>query len=70
MISTSQLDVFGYKVVFEGVSWKVAKGAMVVARVARSRKMYTIRNTAKLAKEGRNAENFIKSVDLSKVFIQ
>ncbi|KAH9620087.1 hypothetical protein KSS87_017600, partial [Heliosperma pusillum] len=41
LISVGKLDESGYKVVFEGSSWKVVKEAMVVARGTKSGTFYT-----------------------------
>ncbi|KAK9713360.1 hypothetical protein RND81_06G022400 [Saponaria officinalis] len=41
LISVGKLDEAGYKVVFEGSSWRVVKGAMVLAHGTKSGTLYT-----------------------------
>ncbi|KAH9621656.1 hypothetical protein KSS87_017790, partial [Heliosperma pusillum] len=41
LISVGKLDEAGYKVVFEGSSWKIVKEGMVVARGTKSGTLYT-----------------------------
>ena len=42
MISVGQLDRPGYATEFGKGSWKIVKGAMVVARGTKSRTLYTL----------------------------
>ena len=42
LISIGQLDSTGYAIKFGKSSWKIVKGAMVVARGTKSRTFYTI----------------------------
>lgn len=47
LISVAQLATSGYKVVFDGGSWKIVKGAMIIARGTRTGTLYTTGSTVK-----------------------
>ena len=47
LVSMTQLATSSHKDEFDGVSWKLVKGAMVIARGTRSGTLYTVGSTRK-----------------------
>lgn len=67
LISVSQLDKCGYKVVFEGGSWRIVKGARIEAHGTMNGTLYTSDSTRVARKRGCGSSKKVSFVETKQV---